>query len=261
MSFDGDSFVESMEEQGYDTRCFSMNSLLSPMIGFDRGFKELLVENEVFLERRYGGGFEAWEELHSRNYDSDTERYVDFFKLCLEKKEFNSLKLGIRQLYEIFNPFYFGNKDYMEDEGAEELNRLVQKKISDSVEDPFFLYLNYMEVHGYDAPRDMVDGSIDYGGAKQVLNSFDFIPDIGEEEKRLVTGLYDGQIKYTDHKIRQMVQEVREKHPDTVFIFTSDHGQNSGHYGMWDHQYGVWERLIRVPLIIWGEDIPGMEIE
>jgi arylsulfatase len=117
-----------------------------------------------------------------------------------------------------------------------------------------------MEVHGYGAPEEYVDDDIDYEKAKGVVEDMSLLPDLSEEEKELLVGLYDGQIRYVDEKIEELVDMIREEYPDTVFIFTSDHGQNSGHYGVRNHQYGIWERLIRVPLIVWGEDVPSKEI-
>jgi arylsulfatase len=104
-----------------------------------------------------------------------------------------------------------------------------------------------MEVHGYGAPREYVDDDIDYDKAMKVVEEMSLLPDLSEEEKELLVGLYDGQIRYVDEKIEELVDMIREEYPDTVFIFTSDHGQNSGHYGVRNHQYGIWERLIRVP--------------
>jgi arylsulfatase len=151
---------------------------------------------------------------------------------------------------------------YSENHGADELNELVSWKLDeDVISDKFFLFMNYMEVHGYGAPRELVEDWVDYDEAREVLEDLDLIPDLSEEEKDLLVGLYDGQIRYTDIRLKNLVERVRDKHPDTVFIFTSDHGQNSGHYGVRNHQYGIWERLIRVPLVIWGEDIPDVEIE
>ena len=34
---------------------------------------------------------------------------------------------------------------------------------------------------------------------------------------------------------------------DTLFIVTSDHGESFGEHGLFDHQYGLYEHLLRVP--------------
>ena len=73
-----------------------------------------------------------------------------------------------------------------------------------------------------------------------------------ENEIRHLNELYDAEILYTDYLIGKMIQELQARNlwEETVFIVTSDHGENIGDHGMMDHVFSLHESVIRIPLII-----------
>lgn len=265
MIFTASSFVEDLSQDGYKTFGLSANSLVSANTGFDKGFDKLLVGSEIPMENM-GVGTSAWQKIHEKNYDSNPKKYFDFVVSSLKKGELTSLKEGFR---------YFFRKRrenqrvfYSEKFGARDIVDVFKNKMEEDIEDEanFFLFANFMEVHEYSADMEYMDEDIDYEKAmetkRKVEEDYGFLPEVSQEEKRHMRALYDAQIRYVDEKLEEIYHSIREEHPETVFIFTSDHGQNIGHYnGMWDHQHGILERLIRVPLIIAGQDFDGKEIE
>ena len=64
--------------------------------------------------------------------------------------------------------------------------------------------------------------------------------------------LYDAEILYVDYWINQMIETLRRENlwEDTVFIVTSDHGENIGDHDMMGHVFALQESLIRIPLLI-----------
>jgi len=63
--------------------------------------------------------------------------------------------------------------------------------------------------------------------------------------------MYDGEIAYVDNRLGQVIEKMKEEelYDDTLIIVTSDHGENLGQHGMWEHG-GVYEPVIYVPLIM-----------
>ncbi len=73
-----------------------------------------------------------------------------------------------------------------------------------------------------------------------------------ENEIRHLNELYDAELLYVDYLIEKMIQELQTRNlwEETVFIVTSDHGENIGDHGMMDHVFSLNESVIKIPLII-----------
>lgn len=67
-----------------------------------------------------------------------------------------------------------------------------------------------------------------------------------------LTEHYDAELRYADYVAEQMAGELRAKGlwDSTLFIVTSDHGENIGDHGLMNHQFCLYETLVRVPLLI-----------
>lgn len=63
-----------------------------------------------------------------------------------------------------------------------------------------------------------------------------------------------------DQYIGQLTQALKQRglYENTVFIFTSDHGDNLGDYGIWDKRY-FYEQSVGVPLFMCGPGAPAGE--
>lgn len=105
---------------------------------------------------------------------------------------------------------------------------------------PFFLYLHTLDPH---MPRRMhpeLDPPAEGEGA-------------GEPD---AYALYDSEIRYTDHWLGQVAARLRalDLWERTVFVFTSDHGEDLGELGpeWWNDEHGATVRrsLLHVPLVI-----------
>lgn len=65
-------------------------------------------------------------------------------------------------------------------------------------------------------------------------------------------GLYDGEVRYTDDKLSELLAEMRALGvaDNTVFFFSADHGEGFLEHGEWDHGHHAYDEVIRVPLIM-----------
>jgi arylsulfatase A-like enzyme len=65
-------------------------------------------------------------------------------------------------------------------------------------------------------------------------------------------GLYDGEIRYVDHQVGQLLQKIggAELGRDLLVVFTSDHGEEFLDHGSTSHGYTLYQEQLRVPLIL-----------
>ena len=73
-----------------------------------------------------------------------------------------------------------------------------------------------------------------------------------EENRRVLTVLYDGEVVEADRLVGNVMSELRNQRrlDNTVVIVTSDHGQLLGEHERVGHGFQVWEEVLRVPLIV-----------
>ncbi len=132
---------------------------------------------------------------------------------------------------------------------------------------PFFLYLHYLDPHDpYDNP-DLVDGRTDfdpdYAGS---LTGMDvhavYVGNReirGAEDVAHLSALYDSEIRYVDRHLGELLASF-DPHvvANTLFVFTSDHGEELFDHGGWKHGYTLYDEQIHVPLIFrWDGHLPA----
>jgi len=107
---------------------------------------------------------------------------------------------------------------------------------------PFFLFLHYYDPHfpyGTKARTRYTRNAL-HGTAK---------PEDLENQKRL----YASEVETVDKQIGRAVESLKKKkiYDETLLIITSDHGESLGeHNYYYDHEYYVYEPLVRVPLLV-----------
>ncbi|MFN0151403.1 MAG: sulfatase-like hydrolase/transferase [bacterium] len=69
-------------------------------------------------------------------------------------------------------------------------------------------------------------------------------------------GLYDGEVRYTDDKLGELLAEMRRLNvaEKTIFFFSADHGEGFLEHGEWDHGHHAYDEVIHVPLIMTAPD-------
>lgn len=122
---------------------------------------------------------------------------------------------------------------------------------------PFFTFFNLMGAHSpYRAPKEfslpfVQDRSITLRSnlwREFFLGSAVFT----EAELEHLRDLYDGELRYTDHLVREIAEELKRAGlwENTVFVVTSDHGENLGDHRMMDHVFSLYESTTAIPLLI-----------
>lgn len=120
---------------------------------------------------------------------------------------------------------------------------------------PFFLFINFMDPHTPYVPPSPWDDA--FPGR---LNGFSSLnSDIrkghvqySEEQLLHIRSQYDGEILYVDSHLGRFFGTLKKtgNYEDSLIIVTSDHGEFLGEKGLIDHQVGLYDPVIRVPLIV-----------
>jgi len=128
---------------------------------------------------------------------------------------------------------------------------------------PFFAFVNYMEAHrplvpprryreAFLSPEDVERSyTVDRGWLptwEYVFNLHDY----DDDALALTQATYDAAILELDTLFGELIEslEAEGRLENTVVIVTSDHGEHLGEHHMLDHQYSLYEPLLRVPLIV-----------
>ena len=71
---------------------------------------------------------------------------------------------------------------------------------------------------------------------------------------------YDEVVRWIDEGISNLVRRVREEHPNTLILFTSDHGEEFGEHGGYLHARTLHSEILHVPLVMWGPGVPRGQV-
>jgi arylsulfatase A-like enzyme len=120
----------------------------------------------------------------------------------------------------------------------------------------FFLFLHTYQVHEpYAPPERYADLFTRQDGQKTDEGSPPYLRRRAD---------YDREIRFVDDELRSLVGELERLgiEGETVFILTSDHGEEFLEHGRFSHGRQLYEEAVRVPLIFQGAGIPqGRRVE
>ena len=74
-----------------------------------------------------------------------------------------------------------------------------------------------------------------------------------ESDLEAIIDKYDGEIRYADYLIGGLISKLEKLRllENSVIIITSDHGEQFQEHGITGHVYGLYDELIRIPLIMY----------
>lgn len=131
-------------------------------------------------------------------------------------------------------------------------------------EQPFFAFINYMEAHRpMIPPRELrarmmrpeeVDQSYLVDRSWLPMWAYCFgLHEYAPEELEVMARTYDATLLELDGLLKSLLAslEAGGHLEDTVIVLTSDHGEHLGEHHMMDHQFTLYDGLIRVPLVLY----------
>jgi arylsulfatase A-like enzyme len=213
------TLAEELGRRGYDTGCITCNGFVASRTGLDRGF-----DTSIDVHDLAGGG------------DGPVERVI------------RGAHRRLRRWTE-------------RDRGAARATKRARSWLSRRSDDtPFFLFLNYMDCHLPYALKGPPRYRFVPEGARKRM---DRVPDdpfavmagettASQRDLEDLQALYDGALRYLDGHVERIRTELEhlDRWEDTIFVVTSDHGEGFGEHGLLDHQYGLYQEHLSVPLVI-----------
>jgi arylsulfatase A-like enzyme len=124
---------------------------------------------------------------------------------------------------------------------------------------PFFAFLNYFDAH---APYYPPEGAeFRFGRKPQNVDDFNvlvtFWTDLDKRalsprHQELVRDTYDNCLTYLDQQLGVLFDTLKRSGvlDQTVVIVTSDHGEELGEHGLYEHGESLYRPEIRVPLLV-----------
>lgn len=223
--------AERLREAGHRTRFFSGNGNITAWPGWERGFSEFVKPRE--LDPRFENTVD-WDEFDDSIDVSGPRKYLRSVLHCINADEptVRSLKHGYHRM----------RKSNADGGGADILTRL---KSTDFRSDDEFLTVNLMETHTPYHPPPGVDDPVRVSIGQAFADNVDS-PD-------RIRSAYDHSASYLS-EIYEEIHDVLRRDFDYV-ITLSDHGEMLGEHGLWNHGYGLYPELTRIPLVISGSNV------
>ena len=147
---------------------------------------------------------------------------------------------------------------------ARQLNQRALEWVRTPREEPFFLFLQYMDPHEpYDAPtaehplgKSAGPFSIRRGHRWQdgtivpLIMGWDRLA--GPEEQSRLEGYYHEEVTYVDRCLGHLLASLRAAGllDDALVLVTADHGEELGDHGHWSHGYTLYREVLHVPLVL-----------
>ncbi len=145
-------------------------------------------------------------------------------------------------------------------QGGPETIGFVERWLEGREDDaPFLMFVNILEAHlPYAPPSYYREAYLPEVGPREVVrgemaDSVNVgLKDWEDVDWEHVRRMYAGDVNAADSLFGMLVQSLRrhDVYDDAVIIVTSDHGELIGEYGFFEHQFGVYEELLAVPLAI-----------
>lgn len=214
------TLAERFRDAGYRTGGFSSNAWITPELGYDRGFDR-------------------------------------FENAAVERKPRRPWPLHLF-------PRWFGRFDaslLYEDKGGMSVASETLRFLGEEPTRPAFVFANLLESHlPYRPPERWMRRLEAPGWNRNDLDRVDLTPfrDLqpgGARTPREIDGLrrlYSAAVAYDDDLVGRILGglEAAGRLDRTIVAVVSDHGENVGEHLALDHQLGLWDSLLRVPLVI-----------
>lgn len=242
------TLAQELKDIGYSTLSISSNLFIRPEFGMTRGFD--VAENPKDLP--------YYSTTDLRKIFKDNKGKNIFIPFLKELRNSNHKGGDILNfLYSI----YKRNRPSRKSEWCGRANQLFQRLKAHSARienQPFFLFMNFMECHYAYSPKEEF--------AKR------FIPDFSKEHLAIgaehpwsrvanppdrsivdtLNSLYDAELAYADKYLGMIMKDLETKGllNETMVIITSDHGELFGEKDLFGHPPSMHNKLLHVPLIV-----------
>jgi arylsulfatase A-like enzyme len=129
-------------------------------------------------------------------------------------------------------------------------------------ERPFFLFVNVLDAHWpylSEGENPFLPAGTSAETASLLAAYRTACGQLSEPQLAALRGLYLANVRAADAKLARVFERVQRAGlgDETLWIVTSDHGEQLGEHGLFEHQFSLREPLIHVPLVVRGA--PGAQ--
>jgi len=241
------TLAEQFSDTGHLTHCLSNNIHIDPFFGFTKGF-ESYTRGPALEERPSDRNQEFdWDALFSKLVDGRA-RYIQAIReiVASDAPTIPTLRTGVQMARAPPVNQATNDLDWFLDEFG---------PITDAAPEDLFLFANLMSTHyPYDPPDGYCDlEALDTDPFELTLRDE---PATDEEHERHLRN-YEGAARYLDDELPRVIDAIDW---DALFI-VGDHGELFGEHGIRGHEYGMYEELVHVPALAFGNEIPSGETD
>lgn len=270
--------------EGYSTYCVSGNGFASNQWGFGEGFDYLRFTQGP---EPYTDGLEIYDFLREKtdreNKDMTVAVKDAIFECATHEHKFKSAanlfyvainhlsREKLKLLQNIPHPLFSEGPQYSYT--GKKNNNIIKKIFQDehNVDNPFFLFSNYMETHRPYIPNNQLQKKHlgETLARKELIRLNEEIADpweyiahsetnsIDNSDIQKLRSLYAGEVETVDQYLNSLLKalEAEEILDNTLVIVTADHGEMLGEKDSFGrhrmgHEAAMSQHLSRVPLVI-----------
>ena len=240
------TLAESLSAAGYDTACYSSNAWITSYTNLTAGFDDHDNFFQIMPSELLSGPLATlWKTMN----DNDALRGV------------------ADRLVQVGNKFH----EYVAEEGGGDTKtpQVIDKTIDfiDDSED-FFAFINLMDAHlPYHPPEAYAEEFAPGVDSTEVCqNSKEFncgARDIDDDEWADIEGLYDAEIAHIDAQLDRLFTHLKEtdQWEETTVVVCADHGELFGEHDLYGHEFGIYDPLVNVPLLVKHPDVDPVRDE
>jgi len=234
------TLAESLSAAGYDTACYSSNAWITSYTNLTAGFDDHDNFFQIMPSDLLSGPLASlWKTMN----DNDTLRGVADRMVQVGNKIHEHLAEG-------------GGGDTKTPQVIDKTIEFVDGS------DDFFAFINLMDAHlPYHPPEAYAEQFAPGVDPTEVCqNSKEFncsARDIDDDEWDDIRGLYDAELAHIDDQLDRLFTHLKEtgRWEDTTVVVCADHGELFGEHGLYGHEFGIYDPLVNVPLMVKHPDL------
>ncbi|MFW6116576.1 MAG: sulfatase [bacterium] len=235
-----------LSENGYATFGITSNSWLSADFGLQRGFDTM---------HKQWQWLQTSQEINKLALMEKSENESWMQTVIRELSRGNPLKNLLNAAHARFLAF---RRDLGASRVISPLSHWVQEQAG-----PWFALVHYLEAHlPYRPPLEWVARfDQDLAEARRWCEADQLraawrhmarLERLSEADLATWRSLYLAEVSYADYHLGNLVTWLRNtgRLDNTLVVVVADHGENLGDHGLLNHQYCVYDTLLRVPLVM-----------
>ena len=223
LSLPARTIAERLRSLGYNTLGISANMQISSYTQMDAGFNAFvdITKRDEAAGQAAAYGRTRWQVARNLILHGQFRKLIELYR-----RRGEHVRLS---------------ENYPIDKGGNWITWLLGRT---SLESPFFLFINMMEMH------DPYPSDVKYVPNQFHLNDLFEINRISPGLMARIRREYFEQSRIADEYIGRVLKFLKSVYDETLIILTSDHGQALRERNYYGHGIYLYDELVRIPLVV-----------